>query len=168
MNNMATLMRNVINGRGMPLTQVSERIETLYIGGRINAEERAELIELMHSKASPEAEAGDYKTMYKALAERYNKLHAEVEQLKADVAALKGTSGDLPTGGGQTAAVPAWEPYDGVSGGYAYGTVVQHGGRYWMSQLVDMTNVWEPGALGIDERYWREITEAEALAAANQ
>lgn len=167
MNNMATLMRNVINGRGMPLTQISERIETLYIGGRINAEERAELTELMHSKASPEAEAGDYKAMYKALAERYNALHAEVEQLKADVAALKGGTGDM--GGGETVkTVPAWEPYDGVSGSYAYGAVVLHGGRYWMSQLVNMTNVWEPGALGIDERYWREITEAEALAAANQ
>lgn len=167
MNNMATLMRNVINGRGMPLTQVSERIETLYIGGRINAEERAELIELMHSKASPEAEAGDYKAMYKALAVKYNALHAEVEQLKADVAALRGTSGDM--GGGETEkTVPAWEPYDGVSSGYAYGAVVRHGGRYWISQLYGASNVWEPGALGIDERYWREITEAEALAAANQ
>lgn len=168
MNNMATLMRNVINGRGMPLTQISERIETLYIGGRINAEERAELIELMHSKATPEAEAGDYKALYKALAVKYNALHAEVERLKADVAALKVGTGDLPTGGGQTATVPAWEPYDGVSDGYAYGAVVQHGGRYWMSQLYGASNVWEPGALGIDERYWREITEAEALAAANQ
>ena len=167
MNNMATLMRNVINGRGMPLTQISERIETLYIGGRINAEERAELIELMHSKATPEAEAGDYKAMYKALAEKYNALHADVEKLKADVAALNGGTGDM--GGGETVkTVPAWEPYDGVSGGYAFGAVVQHGGRYWMNQLVNMTNVWEPGALGIDERYWREITEAEALAAANQ
>lgn len=168
MNNMVNLMKNVILSARTPLSEVSERIDTLYAGGRITADERNELIELMHSKATPDAEMGDYKALYEALARKYNALHETVQQLAADVAALKAAAGDLPTGGGQTATVPVWEPYDGVSSGYAYGAVVQHGGRYWMSQLDNMANVWEPGAPGVDERYWKEITEAEALAAANQ
>jgi hypothetical protein len=32
-----------------------------------------------------------------------------------------------------------------------------HGGRVWENMLIGMTNVWEPGAPGVDERYWREV-----------
>lgn len=155
----AEQMRVVIRARQTPLTELSERIETLYIAGRLTTDERAGLIELMHSEASAGAEVGDYREMYRALAEKYNELEARVKALEA-----QDGGGDSETEGGY----PVWRAWDGVSGGYAYGAVVQHGGRYWMSQLVNRTNVWEPGAPGVDERYWREITEAEALAAANQ
>lgn len=145
MNNMATLMRNVINGRGMPLTQISERIETLYIGGRINAEERAELIELMYKRATPDAEAGDYKELYKALVNKYNELEARVKALE-----------DTANGeneGGENDEAPVWKPWDGVSGDYIKGAVVMHNGILWESAY-DGQNVWEPGVAGIDERFW--------------
>ena len=157
MNNMTNLLRNVIRNGGMPLTQVSERIETMYLTGRISAEERNELIELMHAKASPENETGGWKEMYTVLAVKYNTLEARVKALEAAGGEQEGETGNE---GAQL--VPEWQPWDGVSGGYVKGDVVLHGGKYYISEYEGAVNVWEPGAPGVDERYWREITEEEA------
>ena len=151
MNTMADILRSVINNGGMPLTQVSERIETMYVSGRINAGERNELTGLMHEKARPENEAGDYKALYQALAEKYNELEARVKAREA--------AADGEAEGGEEAGeeIPEWKPWDGVSGGYKTGDVVRHGGKAWENMLVGMTNVWEPGVPGVDERYWKEV-----------
>lgn len=150
-NSMANILRNVIRNGGMPLSQVNERIETMYLNGRISAEERAELTELMHAKANPENEKGDYKALYEALAAKYNELEARVKALEA-------AAGGEAEGGEETGEeIPEWKPWDGVSGGYKTGDVVMHGGKAWENMLVGMTNVWEPGAPGVDERYWKEV-----------
>lgn len=151
-NNMATILRNVIRNGGMPLTQVAERIETMYLNGRISGEERLELTELMHSNASPSNEAGDYKALYEALAKKYTELEARVKALEA---AGGNVSGDA--GSGESGGYPAWQPWDGVSEGHQYGDIVTHNGKVWQSMLEGMSNVWEPGAAGVDERYWREV-----------
>ena len=143
----AEQMRIVIRARQTPLTELSERIETLYIAGRLTTEERAGLIELMHSEASAGAEMGDYREMYRALAEKYNGLEARVRALEA-----QDGGGDSGTEGGY----PAWRAWDGVSGEYPKGAVVVHNGILWES-VYDGQNVWEPGAHGVDERYWVEI-----------
>ena len=157
-NTMATILKNVIQGGGMPLTQVSERIETMYLNGRIDADERLELTELMHAKADPQNEAGDWKAMYAALTEKYNELAG---RMTAAEKAL-GLYQEPEEGGGET-SYPIWEPWDGVSAGYQYGAIVMHGGRVWQNMLEGMANVWEPGALGVDERYWKVIYEEEAV-----
>lgn len=152
-NSMAVILRNVIKNGGMPLTQVSERIETMYLNGRIDAEERNELTELMHEKADPANEAGDYKALYEALAVKYNELEARVK-------ALEEANGGAAEGDGESGEVneyPAWEPWDGVSAGYQTGDIVAHNGAVWQNMLEGMANVWEPGAPGVDERYWKEI-----------
>lgn len=59
-----------------------------------------------------------------------------------------------------------WEPWHPLktSTHYLYGDKTRHNGRVWRDVL-DPTkkklNVWEPGAQGIDERYWVEETEPE-------
>ena len=151
-NVMANLLRNVIQNGGMPLSQVSERIETMYLTGRISADERKELTELMHAKASPENEKGDYKALYEALAAKYNELDARVKALET---AHGGQDGETGNDGAQE--IPEWQPWDGVNGGYRAGDVVRHSGKAWENMLIGMTNVWEPGAPGVDERYWREV-----------
>lgn len=152
MTNMANILKNVIRNGGMPLTQVNERIETMYLNGRINAEERLELTELMHAKASPENEAGDYKALYEALAVKYNELEARV---KATEKAL-GLYAEPDAGGEGTGGYPAWEPWDGVSDKYQPGAIVTHNGNVYES-VHPAQNVWEPGVPGIDERYWKKI-----------
>ena len=149
-NSMANILKNVIRNGGMPLSQVNERIETMYLNGRINAEERAELTELMHAKANPENEKGDYKALYEALAAKYNELEARVKALEA-------AAGGEPEGGNDGGGdIPEWEPWNGISDRYQPGAVVTHNGSVWESVYTGQ-NVWEPGAPGIDERYWKEI-----------
>ena len=145
-NYMANVLRNVIRNGGMPLSQVNERIETMYLSGRISSEERAELTELMHAKANPENEKGDYKALYEALAAKYNELEARVTALEA-------------AAGGEEAGeeiIPEWEPWNGLSDKYQHGDVVAHAGAVWRSAYAGH-NVWEPGAPGIDERYWVKV-----------
>ena len=149
MTNMANILKNVIRNGGMPLTQVSERIETMYLNGRINAEERLELTEMMHEKASPENEKGGWEEMYRALAGKYRELEARVEALEIR------SGGEQPEEGGADEH-PVWEPWDGVSDKYQTGSVVTHNEKVWLS-VYEGQNVWEPGAPGIDERYWVEM-----------
>lgn len=58
----------------------------------------------------------------------------------------------------------AWHPLDTTTHFY-YGDLATHGDKTWRDVLDEtrtQLNVWEPGAPGIDERYWVEETEAEA------
>ena len=164
-NSMAGVLRNVIKGGGMPLTQVSERIETMYLTGRISGEERSELTELMHAKADPANETGDWKAMYEALTAKYKELETRMEAIER---ALGVYDGDTPEDGeGEASIYPEWEMWDGVSAGYQKGDIVSHNGKVWENMLEGMANVWEPGAAGVDERYWREVVgedEAESVS----
>ncbi len=141
---MKEILENVIRGGQMALSQVTEGIDEMYVTGRLNAAERAQLNVLMHEKARPEAEKGDVNRRIDALAQA-------VAALEQRVKALEGGTGD-----GDEAEIPAWKPWDGVSADYAQGAVVKHGGKVWQSVYVGQ-NVWEPGAVGVDERYWVEV-----------
>ena len=154
-NSMAAILKNVIRNGGMPLTQVSERIETMYLNGRINAEERLELTELMHEKASPENEKGGWEEMYRTLAGKYRELEARVEAAERALGLYQ-----EPEDSETDAGYPAWEPWDGITDRYQPGAVVVHNGKVWES-VYPGQNVWEPGAPGIDERYWKEIVTQE-------
>lgn len=154
---MKTILENVIRNNGLPLAQVNERIETMYLTGRISGEERAELIGLMHEKANPANEAGDYRALYEALVVKYNELEARVKALE---------DADGADEGGAADGYPEWKPWDGVSAGYKYGDIVRHNGKVWENMLEGMANVWEPGAAGVDERYWMEI-DGENAAGVN-
>lgn len=53
---------------------------------------------------------------------------------------------------------PGAGPEPWVNGtGYEFGIRVTHVGKTWENTLKGMPNTWEPGAPGIDERYWKEI-----------
>lgn len=141
---MKEILENVIRGGGMALSQVAERIDEMYVVGRLNAEERAELTALMHEKAKPEAEKGDADKRIDALAQAVAALENRVKALEGGTENSDGTE------------IPAWKPWDGVSAEYQTGAVVAHKGKMWKSVYAGQ-NVWEPGAVGVDERYWVEV-----------
>ena len=68
------------------------------------------------------------------------------------------------TSGGEVRAWEEWHPLKGDTH-FRYGDKVRHNGKVWRDTL-DPTrntlNVWEPGAPGIDGRYWVEEPEAGA------
>ena len=56
--------------------------------------------------------------------------------------------------------VPAWsDPGTDHARMYTKGDIVTHGGKVWQSE-VDGLNSWEPGAEGVYDFIWRDITPA--------
>ena len=54
--------------------------------------------------------------------------------------------------------VPAWEnPLTDHSKMYGQTNVITHNGRFWESTHAGL-NSWEPGAQGVDEYIWRDVT----------
>ncbi|MDU0479411.1 hypothetical protein QVA66_09185 [Staphylococcus chromogenes] len=41
---------------------------------------------------------------------------------------------------------------------YRYGDVVQNGGRAWLNEVKDRLNGWVPGAAGVYENVWHDVT----------
>lgn len=59
---------------------------------------------------------------------------------------------------------PVWVRPTGAHDSYPVGAVVTHAGRVW-ENVHPGINGWEPGAVGVDERIWREITKTDTPAA---
>lgn len=49
---------------------------------------------------------------------------------------------------------------DWIPGAWAEGSIVWHNGRLWENRVVGKANTWEPGAIGVHENIWKDITEA--------
>lgn len=61
--------------------------------------------------------------------------------------------------------VPAWEnPLTDHSKMYGQTNVITHSGRFWESTHAGL-NSWEPGAQGVDEYIWRDVTQQVRPAA---
>lgn len=61
-------------------------------------------------------------------------------------------------------APPVWVRPTGAHDSYPAGAVVTHAGRVWENVHPGL-NSWEPGAVGVDERIWREIAKEDTPAA---
>ena len=154
---MYEIIKSVIEGGVFKLNDLSNKIDTLWVGGKLTDEERENLISLMSDHLNPETEAPqDYELLARQIAE----LKETISSLSDRVTALEGgeTESEEPTG----VVIPEWEPWDGISDQYQYGAVVTHNGKYWQNVLSGQQNVWEPESVGVDERYWKEITKEEA------
>ena len=154
---MYEIIKSVIEGGVFKLNDLSNKIDTLWVGGKLTDEERENLISLMSDHLNPATEAPqDYELLARQIAE----LKETISSLSDRVTALEGreTESEEPTG----VVIPEWEPWDGISDQYQYGAVVTHNGKYWQNVLSGQQNVWEPESVGVDERYWKEITKEEA------
>lgn len=154
---MYEIIKSVIEGGAFKLNDLSNKIDTLWVGGKLTDEERENLISLMSDHLNPATEAPqDYELLARQIAD----LKETVSSLSDRVAVLEGgeTEPEEPTG----VVIPAWVSWDGISDNYQYGAVVTHSDKYWQNMLQDVQNTWEPGAVGVDDRYWKEITKEEA------
>lgn len=162
---MYEIIKSVIEGGVFKLNDLSNKIDTLWVGGKLTDEERENLISLMSDHLNPATEAPqDYELLARQIAE----LKETVSSLSDRVTALEGgeTEPEEPTG----VIIPEWEPWDGISKQYQYGAVVTHNEKYFQNVLSGQQNVWEPESAGVDERHWKEITkeEAESLISGEQ
>lgn len=154
---MYEIIKNVIESGIFKLNDLSTKIDTLWIGGKLTDEERENLVSLMSDHLNPATEAPqDYELLARQIAE----LKETVSSLSDRITVLEGgeTEPEEPTG----VVIPEWEPWDGISDQYQYGAVVTHNRKYWQDVLLGQQNVWEPESAGVDERYWKEIMKEEA------
>lgn len=156
---MYDIIKNIIQNGVFKVSDLTTKIDTLWAESKLSDDERNELVQMMTDFLNPSTEAPEPKDLYKRLESRVSVLEDAVKKLQG------GGSEDPEPG---EIIVPAWVPWDGISSNYQYGVVVTHNDKYWQNMLQGVQNTWEPGAVGVDERYWKEITkeEAEAIVAA--
>lgn len=149
---MYEIIKTIIENGIFRVNDLTNKIDTLWAESKLTDEERNQLVQMMAEHLNPASEAPEPKDMYERLEARVSTLEAEVQALK----------GEEPGGGEESGTVPVWEPWDGISSKYQYGAVVTHNEKYFLDVLQGMQNTWEPESVGVDERYWKEITKEQA------
>lgn len=107
----------------------------------------------MKEYVKPESEKPEQTELYKQLLKKYNALEERVTKLENG-----GIAPEPPAG----VEVPVWEPWDGISDKYQYGTVVTIDQKYYIDTFQGQ-NTWMPGSMGT-EGLWKEISKEDAEA----
>ena len=141
---MYNVIKSVIAAGGFKLAEIQYRIKKLYAQGDLTEEQMDELLAAASDGVSANAERPETLQMLRDMSDR-------MDELEKRLSALDGIGGEEPS------AYPAWQRWDGISDQYRAGAIVSHGGKLWQSVYVGQ-NVWEPGAAGIDDRFWIEYT----------
>ena len=144
------IKQNIKNG-GFKLSDIQHKAKKLYLMGDIDETQLDELLNLATNGASPDGERPNQDAMLKAVYEMYVDLDRRVKILEDEY-----IEEDEPIEGDDTVVeitYPAWEPWNGLNDNYQFGEILTHKGEIWKSTY-NGQNVWEPGAPGIDERYW--------------
>lgn len=164
---MYSILKSIIMSQKEPNDALYHKIDVAWANGDITDEEKNDLEQLVFQYQNPQVQAPDLAELYNRLSEKCNSVSEEIEILKASVEKLQsgGTDpADPEEPQGKPVKIPKWEPWDGISDKYQTGAAVKHKGKYYQNVLEGMQNTWEPGATGVDERYWKEITKEEAEA----
>ena len=150
---MYEIVKNVIMSGNFKLADIQKKIDTLWLQGDLTDEQRTELIALMKEYVKPESEKPEQTELYKQLLKKYNALEERVTKLENG-----GIAPEPPAG----VEVPVWEPWDGISDRYQYGTVVTINQKYYIDTFQGQ-NTWMPGSMGT-EGLWKEISKEDAEA----
>lgn len=144
------IKQNILNGN-FKLSDVQYKIKKLWSMGDFDEAQLNELMSLAMDKATPAGERPEQDEMLKTLYQKYIDLERRVKLLEND-----GIVEDEPSDGDEIIeeiVYEKWEPWDGLNDNYQIYKIVSHKGELWKSTY-NGQNVWEPGAPGIDERYW--------------
>lgn len=150
---MYEIVKNVILSGDFKLADMSKKIDTLWVQGDLSDEQRTELIALMKEHLNPETESPEQTELYKQILEKYTVLEERVTKLENG-----GAAPEPPVG----VEIPVWEPWDGISNRYQYGSVVEFEPKYYISTYQGQ-NTWMPGSMGT-EGLWKEISKEDAEA----
>lgn len=150
---MYEIVKNVIMYGSFKLDDMTKKINTLWVQGDITEEQKTELIALMKEYLNPETETPEALKLCQ-------ELRTEINSIKERVAKLEngGVAPEPPVG----VIVPVWEPWDGISDRYKYGSVVTVDQKYYIS-IFQGQNTWMPGSVGT-EGLWKEISKGDAEA----
>lgn len=148
---MYDVIKDIIENGNYQLVDISNKINKLWLEYQLTDEERDELIELANSNTNVDNEKPELQRQLDVLSDYVkNTLEPRIQALE------EGQEVEPPV----EEEYPEWMSYDGVVNlGYDFGVKVTHNGFKWENMLEGTKNVWEPGAVGIDERYWKKVEE---------
>lgn len=125
----------VIQSGEYNLSDLTKKIDTLWLKSYLTDDERESLTKLAIEKANPDAGLPSFSERMAALEKRVSKLE-----------------GNLSSGGNSGSSDwPEWVQPTGAHDAYAKGSQVTHNGEKYVSQI--NANVWEPGVFG-SESLW--------------
>lgn len=147
---MYSVIKDVIENGSYQLVDISNKINKLWLEYQLTDEERDELLELANKNINIDNEKPELEKQIEAVRDYAKTLELHIKALE------EGQEIEPPI----EEEYPEWIAYDGIVNlGYDYGDKVTHNGFKWINMLQGMKNIWEPGADGIDERYWKKIEE---------
>lgn len=122
----------VIQSGEYNLSDLTKKIDTLWLKSYLTDDERESLTKLAIEKANPDAGLPSFSERMAALEKRVSKLE-----------------GNLSSGGDSGSSDwPEWVRPTGAHNAYAKGSQVMHNGEKYVSKID--ANVWEPGVFGSD------------------
>ena len=122
----------VIQSGEYNLSDLTKKIDTLWLKSYLTDDERESLTKLAIEKANPDAGLPSFSDRMAALEKRVSKLE-----------------GNLSSGGDSGSSDwPEWVQPTGAHDAYAKGSQVTHNGERYVSRID--ANVWEPGVFGSD------------------
>ena len=125
----------VIQSGEYNLSDLTKKIDTLWLKSYLTDDERESLTKLAIEKANPDAGLPSFSERMAALEKRVSKLE-----------------GNLSSGGDSGSSDwPEWVQPTGAHDAYAKGSQVTHNGERYVSKID--ANVWEPGVFG-SESLW--------------
>lgn len=140
---MYSIILSVINTGSFELTDILHKIDTLWLQGDIDDDQRDELIATAREKADPSSS-------YAPLQEQVDKLAADLTALTAHVTALEG-GGTEPVD-----EYPAYVQPTGAHDAYHNGDKVTYNGTRYICIAPDgVACVWNPDTY---PAYWQEVT----------
>ena len=134
---MYNVIKSVITAGGFKLADIQHKIKKLYALGDLTEDQMDQLLAEASESVSAQAERPEVLEMLRSLSDRMDALEAKLN------------------GAAAPAGYPAWAAWDGISDKYQFGAIVSHNGKLWQSVYAGQ-NVWEPGAVGIGDRFWIE------------
>lgn len=149
---MYEIIKSVISAGGYKLAEIQHKIKKLYVLGDLTEKQADELLVMAAGGISPDAERPETLAMIKSLSDKITAMEARVKT-------LEGT--DNEGGTEETPKYPKWEPWDGISDNYQYGTILFHIDGLWISDFRGQ-NVWEPGTPGTEAMWVEYVEEVES------
>ena len=150
------IIKQVIKDRNYNLADLLEKIEKRCFEGAITEEERDELVTMANENANPSNSDAPLKNQVAALFDMVTELALEIKALKE--ARDETNPEEQPEEETPKETYSEWYRHNGIGKNpWQDGTICIHNDRYWLSHVND--NVWEPGALGVYENIWEDITD---------
>lgn len=142
---MYDIIKNVILSGRYELSDMIKKIDTIWLQGDIQEEERTDLVALAQEKADPGKS-------YAPLQNQINTIFENLEEMAKRLSKLEGAEEPEPE------EYPAWVAWDGIGPNpWQNGSKCTHNGQKWISQVDN--NIWEPGAEGVHETIWKKVVE---------